>query len=417
MFNVRWSPANTRFAIILALLPLIFLISFVTLTAQPAHAQTYRRIYNFTDGLDGEYPNAGLTMDAEGNLYGTTWNGGRGCGTVFQLKHQGSNWVFNLLHEFTGGSDGCGPDGVIFGSNSTLYGTTGGGGNGFGTVFNLMPSASGCKTALCPWTENVLYRFTGGLDGAYPGDLIFDEAGNIYGITALGGSYNGGVAYELTPSGSGYTETVIYNFGGVGDGFEPQSGLTFDNAGNLYGATWEGGDGYNNGTVFELSPSGSGWAEKILYSFQGGNDGSLPFAGVIFDQSGNLYGATSSGGTGGGGTVFEMSPSGEGWTFTVLYSFTGGFVSGPRANLVMDGAGNIYGTTYGDGAYGKGSVFKLTPTSNPPWTYTSLHDFPLEGPDGAYPISNVTFDPSGNLYGTATVGGSLGFGIVWEITP
>jgi uncharacterized repeat protein (TIGR03803 family) len=402
------------------------LIALTGASAQPAQAQTYKVIYNFAGGPDGGTPVAGLTLDRAGTLYGTTsYGGASGYGTVYHLKRKGADWGFNTLYGFTGGSDGAFPEArVIFGPNSTLYGTTSyGGASGYGTVFDLKPPPRACTTAPCPWTETVLYPFTGDPDGANPhGDPIFDEAGNTYGTTRYGGSYGEGAAYEVTPSGSGYTEMAIYSFGaGSSDGAYPFAGVILDNAGNLYGTTSAGGNSasqcgpYGCGTVFEVKPSGRGWTEKILYSFQAGSDGYSPYAGLIFDRLGNGYGATTGGGTGGGGTVFELSPSGEGWTFTLLYSFTGTSGCGPWGNLVMDVAGNLYGTTQCDGAKQLGSVFKLTPTPTPPWTYTSLHDFTCN--DGGYPISNVIFDASGNLYGTTASCGLFGAGVVWEITP
>ena len=244
------------------------------------------------------------------------------------------------------------------------------------------------------------------------GALVFDRAGNMYDTTAVGGNGNG-VVYEMTHSGSGWTEQPLYAFTGTPDGATPYAGLVLDSAGNLYGTTTAGGL-FGQGTVFELSPSGSGWTEQVLYNFQGGSDGSFPTGGLIFDQSGNLYGSTNEGGSGGGGTVFELTPSGGGWTYNLLYSFTGNTGCGPFANLGLDGAGNVYGTTLCDGANNAGNVFELTPSGGG-WTYSSLHDF-TNGSDGGYPYSNVTFDAAGNLYGTASRGGR-GVGLVWEITP
>jgi len=172
------------------------------------------------------------------------------------------------------------------------------------------------------------------------------------------------------------------------------------------------------GTVFQLVQS-TGWTENILHSLDDRNDGGYPAAGLIFDESGDLYGATSDGGTGGGGTVFELSPSGSGWTYARIYGLTGSYQCGPWGTLVMDGAGNLYGTTNCDGKYGWGSVFKLTPSGGS-WTYTSLHDF-TGGSDGAYPFGSVLLHPNGKLYGTAAGGGlqqcTEGCGVVWEITP
>jgi uncharacterized repeat protein (TIGR03803 family) len=390
---------------------------------EAAQAQTFTVLHTFTYGLDGASPYSGLAIDKAGNLYGTNTqgDGGQDEGTVYKLKRSGSSWVFSPLFSFTGQTDGAVPEaGVIFGPNGTLYGTTQEGGvNGNGTVFNLKPSASACRSALCPWTETVLYRFAGRPDGADPGygDVIFGQTGNIYGTTISGGDNNLGTVYQLAPSGNGWTESVLYSFAGPADGAAPNHGVILDKAGNLYGTTVVGGSS-NSGTVFELSPAGSGWGEKVIYSFQGASDGSNPTAGLIFDQSGNLYGATSYGGQGGhdGGTVFELSPFGGGWTFSLLYSFTQGVGDdcGPYGTLVMDGAGNLYGTTACDGIYNHGSVFKLT-HSGGSWTYTSLHDF-TGGSDGNLPFCNVIFDGNGNLYGTA-LGGGIEFGVVWEITP
>ena len=265
----------------------------------------------------------------------------------------------------------------------------------------------------------MLYAFRGGTDGIKPIGLVFDPAGNIYGTTSAGGAYGGGTAYELTSSGSGWTESVLHSFGGDGDGSVPyKSVMVFDNAGNLYGTTYFGGSN-NVGTVFQLTPSGSGWIENVIYSFQGGSDGRYPYSGLIFDQSGNLYGTTTDAGTGGGGTVFELSPSGGGWMYFVLYSFTGplGYSCGPQWALVMDVGGNLYDTTGCDGANNLGNVFKLTKTGGS-WTYTSLHDF-TGGSNGEYP-NGVALDTSGNLYGTTVnggTGGTYGYGVVWEITP
>jgi uncharacterized repeat protein (TIGR03803 family) len=422
MFGASLRPQSAALAIMLMLLFLIFVLLFMAVTAQTAQAQTFKVLHSFTGGVDGSNPWAGLIMDKAGNLYGTTTGVAIGDGgKVFRLSKKGSGWVFTPLYSFRGGNDGAFPEArVIFGPDGSLYGTTSEGGGdscsayGCGTVFNLRPPAHASPNVLGGWAETVLYRFSGGTDGANPafGDLIFDNAGSLYGTT-LNGGVDWGTVFQLTPSGSGWTKSVLYTFSGGSDGAGPYAGLIFDNAGNLYGTTVVGGT-YGAGTVFQLMPSGSGWTENVLYSFQGGDDGGLPIAGLIFDQSGNLYGATINGGTGGGGTVFELTSSGGSWTYSLLYSFTGGTQCGPWGTLVMDRAGNLYGTTQCDGAYGQGSVFKLTP-SDDTWMYTSLHDF--AGSDGGASLGNVIFDANGNLYGTATSGGSHGYGVVWEITP
>lgn len=389
---------------------------------QSAQAQTYKVIYNFIGAPSGWAPYAGLTMDAAGSLYGTTSDGVNGPGTVFELTPKGSGWVFSLLHRFGAAGDGVLPAaGVVFGPDGTLYGTTFGGGvSGVGTVFNLSPPTTICRAVTCPWTETVLYSFTGSND-ADPnyGDLVFDPAGNIYGTTI--GQYGAsGEVYQLAPSGSGWTESVVYGFGEPGDGSELFGGVVLDDAGSLYGTTARGGSS-GAGTVFKLTYSpGSGWTEDILYNFQYGNDGGDSYAGLIFDQSGNLYGTVPDGGQGGGGTVFELTPSGSGWNFALVYSFTGNEFCGPWGPLVMDRAGSLYGTTYCDGANGAGNVFKLTPSGGG-WTYTSLHDFSTDRHDGSNPIGNVILDSHGNLYGTTSNGGTgcryNNCGVVWEITP
>ena len=402
-------------------LAIAFALTFILL--QSAQAQTYQVIYNFSGGLDGAYPQAGLT-ERGGTLYGTANQGGSfNRGTVFKLAHSGSGWIFSPLYSFTGRGDGSAPiAGVVFGHDGTIYGTTEFGGQncgvGCGTVFHLRPPVSVCKSALCPWTETVLYQFSGSSDGANPGygDLTFDQAGNIYGTTVFGGVNAQGVVYELTPSGGGWTERAIHTFTGPrNDGANPYSSVVFDPAGNLYGTTFLGGAG-GYGTVFQLTPSGSGWTENILYSFQDSSDGGQPFGGVVLDNAGNLYAATSTGGSGNGGTVYELAHSGGGWTFGVLYSFTGlGDQPGPNGSLTMDAAGNLYGTTTKDGAQGAGTVFKLTPSGGG-WTETDLYDFP-GGSQGGVPYGSVLIDASGNLYGTASQGGTHGYGVIWEITP
>ncbi len=279
---------------------------------------------------------------------------------------------------------------------------------------------------MCNWTETVLKSFPpcidAGGDGCAPGngDLIFDRVGNIYGTTQVGGTlclsdypYGCGVVYELTPSSGGWTESILHRFTGGSDGYWPMAGVTLDQAGNLSGTTTAGG-GQFGGVVYQLSPSGSGWSEGILHSFSGG-DGTNLIGGVILDPSENLYGATTQFGPGDGGTVYKLSPS---WGLTILYSF-GQFTGGSSASLLMDAAGNLYGTTSGQYG-GGGSVFKLT-RSGLGYTYTSLHDF-TKGSDGGNPQGVVIMDSSGNLYGTASQGGShncvpIGCGVVWEITP
>jgi len=413
------TPGITRFLAIAALvMTLIMLTAGIT---QFAQAQNYAVLHSFTGGNDGDSPYAGLSKDAAGNLYGTTVYGGAGgSGVVFKLAHVGSGWVLNPLYTFQGTNDGGNPVArVIFGRDGSLYGTTwyGAGGicsGGSGIVFNLRPPPNAPRTALTPWTETVLYRFTGGTDGCNPGygDLVFDQAGNIYGTTVNKGADYYGVVFELIPSGGGWTEQVLYAFAGGSDGQYPFAGVTFDQAGNLDGTTLYGGL-YHLGTVYQLTPSGSGWTEQVLTSFLGldHTEGELPVGGVILDAAGNLYGTTA----GPGGTVYEMMPNSGGWSLDQLWYFPGESLQGSWGSLIRDRAGNLYGTTRGQGTYGSGSVFKLTP-SDGGWTETDLYDF-TGGNDGAAPYGNVIFDAQGNLYGTTSAGGAYNAGVVFEITP
>jgi len=408
------------------------------------HAQTFSAIYNFAGGELGAIPYAGVTMDLQGNLYGVTYAGGRGscsslgftgCGTVFKLTKRNSQWLYSELYVFAGGRDGAGPlERVIMGPNGSLYGTTSAGGGGVcasllglpgcGTVFDLQPPLSVCEVVSCPWRETQLYVFqgsaNGGSDGAAPdSEVVFDQVGNLYGVTYEGGSSSLGTVYELSPSGGAWTKDTIWNFTGGIDQSHPESTLVFDAEGNLYGTVF-GNPG--NGAVFELAPTGSGWAESTLYSFQNASDGEWPISGVIFDERGNLYGASANDGSGAGGTAFQLTPLNQGWEFNLLYSFTGPVnYCGSEADLVIDAAGNLYGTTYCDGQFQMGSVFELSP-SNGGWTYRTLHDFQGGTSDGAYPVSNLVLDDMGNLYGTASQGGAgtnctAGCGVVFKITP
>ncbi len=402
-----------------------------TLLAIAAQAQTFQVIHSFTGGNDGAIPLAGLIIDSAGNLYGTASGGGKtndgcdayGCGVAFRLKPSGTGWILRPLYVFQGGLQ-SGPDGsnpearMAFASNGVLYGTTAyGGGNRCnnttcGTAFTLSPPPTACKNALCQWTETVIYRFLGNPYAGVPngGPLIFDQAGNLYGVAGWGPSGYGTI-YELTPSGGTWSENDLASAD------NSTSGVVFDQAGNLYGSNE--GEGY--GGIYQLVHSGSGWHWNQLYSIINvPEDGYDTWGGVILDNAGNIYGSTLQEGPGGGGTVFELSAGT--WNFNVLYGFNGG--SGPEESLTMDSAGNLYGTTWNGGANSWGSVFKLTPSANG-WIYTDLYDF-TGGSDGAHPVSNVVFDAHGNLYGTASYGGSgpctsmyngNGCGVVWEITP
>jgi hypothetical protein len=264
-----------------------------------------------------------------------------------------------------------------------------------------------------------VYRFDGN-DGWFPnGNLATDASGNLWGSTGSGG-FGAGNVFELTDSNGVWIESVLHNFTGYADGTFPEGGVTLDAAGNVYGTTFI--DGPAAGNVYQLLAN-SDWAFDIVYSFVDIPSGGNPNSGVTLDSSGNIYGSTSMGGVKGGGTVFELSNEGGSWTIHLLYSFSGG--EGPQlSKLIFDQAGNLYGTTYSDGPvpnHSYGTAFKLTP-SNGTWIYTSLHDF-TGGSDGAYPVGTLTFDANGNLYGTASQGGDLGrcggkgCGVVFKITP
>jgi uncharacterized repeat protein (TIGR03803 family) len=294
-------------------------------------------LYSFTGAADGGGPEAGLVRDVAGNLYGTTYFGGAyGYGVVFELS-PGSPWTETVLYSFTGGTDGAFPQStLILDSLGNLYGTTLNGGSGAGVVFGLAPGT--------PWTEVVLYAFSGAGDGANPGaGLVRDSSGNLWGTTEYGGSSGDGVVFKLAPSGQ---ETTVYSFTG-GSGANPQAVLAIDSLGTLYGTTPYGGSGY--GVVFKVSQSGT---ETILHTFTGGADGAYPYSGVILGTANHLYGVTYFGGAFGDGTAFKMTTGG---VETVLHSFKSGQY--PFAGLFQNASGT-YGTTYYGGS-GSGVLFEL----------------------------------------------------------
>ena len=307
-----------------------------------------------------------------------------------------------LLYSFgTVRTDGAYPQaGLILDKAGNLYGTTSGGGAyNEGTVFELMRRAGG------HWTERILHSFKGGADGSHPSaNLIFDTSGNLYGTTYQGGADSSGTVFELIPKASGgWTEKVLHSFGQGKDGASPYASLIIDAAGNLYGTAFHGGaDGF--GTVFELTPKAAGkWAEKVLHSFNG-KDGKYPSASLIFDASGNLYGPTEE-------SIFELMPkTGGGWTEKVLHN------SGSTGDLIFDGAGKLYGTTYLGGPHDEGTVFELTREADGKWKYLVVYSF-LGGVDGANPFAGLAIDASGNMYGTTYEGGGDLQGTVFEFTP
>ncbi len=424
----------TRLPVTNAVLAIALGFALTTISVQSAQAQTFTVLHNLNGLQDGYYPTSGVTLARNGDLYGTTQYSGLsggdcylGCGTAYRVARKGSGWIFTLLYSFAGGNDGGNSTArVIFGPDGSLYGTTSGGGGGSceggcGTVFNLRPPHAS-PNVLGNWTETVLYRFTGGDDGAPPegADLIFDRAGNLYGTTFGGGTGNCqggcGTVYKLTPSNGTWTESVLHNFTTEGgDGQRPWGGVIFDQSGNLYGTTTNGPFG-TFGTIYKLIPAGLTWTEQILYTFQGTSDGEYPYSGLVFDQMGNLYGSTCCGGPGGIGRS-SNSRLLETGRYPCCTATFGGY-GGLYGSLAMDAAGNLYGTTSNGGAYNFGSVFKLTP-GNGGWTYTSLHDFCSGGwpcSDGALPNGGVASIPREVLRHDGRRR-NVDSGVIWEITP
>ena len=381
-----------------------------------ASAQQAQTIHSFGNGKDGSDPYSGLIADSAGNLYGTTARGGSYHlgyleGTAFELSPQkDGTWKENILHNFGGRGDGFGPNGnLVLDAAGNLYGVTNAGGSGTGcyqgcgTVFQLRPPSNHGTL----WTESVIYTYQD--NGVNPASgLVIDSAGNLYGVaTEIGISFTiNSVVYEVTQSGGTWTENALYSFTSDGaQGLNPNGPLVFDASGNLYGTTNAGG-AHGHGTVFELSPQGDGtWQEKTLHSFRpGSGDGAAPAASVIF-HGGNLYGTTGGGGTYNLGTVFELAPSSDGsWTESILYNFGANAADGSLpGSILFDRAGNLYGQTEFGGTYNYGTLFKLTPGQGA-WTEQILHQFDFTT-DGGNPWGSLVLSPSGSLYGACTGGG------------
>lgn len=417
-----WIPGARRRVAGAALVAIMLLPAMVV--TRSAQAQTYSELvlHSFAGApADGAGPEA-LVMDAQGNLYGTTAGGGTaGFGTVFQISTAGNESVF---YNFTGaGGDGANPaTGLALDAQGNLYGATTKGGDsscvGYrgtcGMVFKL--DTHGEETVLCSFQRVVV-------DGANPyAGVVLDAQGNLYGTTYRGGGDHpgAGTAFKVDTAGN---ETVLHDFGSPGDGSYPWSNLVLDAQGNLYGTTaFTGGstDRDPGGTVFKLDTSGN---ETVLYRFLGSPDGDFPLAGLVLDSQGNLYGTTYRGGAYGKGTVFRLDTSGN---ETVLHSFSGKEDGEhPQASLLLDMQGNLYGTTENGGGavacdggvlgHGCGTVFKVDATGNE----AVLHSFTGSPPggDGANPDAGLLQDAAGNLYGTTTRGGTTGNGTVFKLTP
>jgi len=436
---------------------LLLAFVFAAAFARPASAQE-SVLFAFTD-TTGNVPFAGVTLDKRGNVFGTTAVGGNlslcnniGCGVVFEIVHNSDGtWSDRTIYSFTGGDDGAFPAAALtFDSRGRIFGTTNYGGNGScdqgefpgcGTVFELVHNPAG------GWTERVIYQFQGGNDGSWPtSNVTFDAQGNLYGTTVYGGSPNScvpsapsgcGTVFKLSPNGSGgWSESVIYAFKGGMDGLNPSSGVVFDGAEILFGVTAGGGNscgqylqGVDCGTVFKLRRTPTGWLKSTPYRFRGGTDGFEPLGNLAVDASGNLYGGTYFGGITapkfGNGTVYELTPNGSGgWNENVYYRFTGLEDGGySAAGLVFDAAGNLYGLTAAGGTSGQdsggGTAFKLT-LGSLPWTETTLASFQTLT-EGQGPYGGATLDSSGNVYGTLASGGAastlcgFGCGVVFEV--
>lgn len=380
------------------------LTAFLVATCQTGFSQTQQILYNFTDGSDGGDPNWGVISDSSGNLYGTTYGGGLGFGTVFELSPDGNgSWTYDVLHAFTGKEDGKHPSGPVMRDRAgNLYGTTqSGGAYGNGVVFRLTRQHGS-------WQETPLYSFRGGSDGKFPiAGVIMDKHGNLFGTTYNG--FKAATVFELTAVQGVWGKRVLYQTATSG------AGLTLDAAENLYLASY-----YN---VFKLTNNNNGtWTPTIIHTSSGyPKDGYWNASALVFDQAGNLYGCTEAGGRNNEGIVYRLIPEANGrWREQILISFVGARTgSSPGANLIVDRAGNVYGTTFWGGQHAYGTAFELIPASRG-FHLKTLWNF--DATDGLNPSGSLVLDGSGKLYGTAAKGGSTvnnnyGFGVVFEVAP
>lgn len=408
-------------------------VFFATFATSQVVGQTFETIYSFTGGSDEGFPAGALISDGHGNLFGETEGTQNSFGSVFELSPaSGGGWTLKTLYAFQGGSDGLFPvGGLAFDKHGNLFGTTAFGGTGTvasctkqcGTVFELSPDGSG------GWQKKEVYQFQGGLDGASPiSGVVIDAAGNLFGTTSFGGAncspfgqQGCGTVFELSPTSSGWSETILHDFshGNCSTCLTtPQGGLLFDAQGNLYGTVSFGGP-KSGGAVFKMIQSNGSWTYRVIHNFSGGNDGLSPYGTLTFDSQGRLYGTTLAGGLFNDGTVFllTLQPSGY-WLNRVIHNFNGTNGWGPFSGVVLDAAGNVYGTT-GNGGGGTncidgcGIAYKLTAVSSTSWKMSVLHRFSgLD--DGKFP--NALFrDGVGNLFGTTNEGGADGLGSIFEI--
>ncbi len=382
-------------------------------------------LYNFTLQQTGANGLSGVTIDRAGNLYGTTNNGGgNGDGFAYKLARS-SGWLFDPLFSFSGANNGDLPSGVIVGPNGSLYGGAQGGIQNCGTggsqycglVFNLRPHLTVCPSSQCGWTENVPYRFSSESDGSGIINVsASDLHGNLYGTTTTGGTYDQGTVFELTPSDGGWTKTTLYSFTGHSDGFSPNQVLV-GNDGNLYGVT---GDYSNSGTVFQLTPSGGQWTESVLHNFA--PDGASNPTYLVQDRAGNLYGTVLLFPY---GTIFTLQKKNSGWAFSE-YFISHGDEYDNVDTLAIDASGNLYGTGSGgqniQGPRKPGRtndlsyysyIFKAWYASDG-WHYEDLNYL---GYQTFQAFGSLALDASGNLYGTTSGCGTYGFGTVWQLSP
>jgi len=409
----------------------------------PAEAATATALYSFRGGSDGAFPYAGVVLDASGALYGTTFDGGGrgcyrlGCGTIFKLTPTKSGYAESIVHRFGGPGDGAGPNGLITDRIGAFYGTTQRGGTGpcdggCGTIFKLAQIHG-------RYSESVLFSFQDDAQGGSPsGALVMDASGALYGATIRGGDaavcvmygFYCGTVFKLTPTGSRYALSTLHTFAGGGDGAGPMGGVVFDATGDLFGTTYYGGQSASHcgstgcGVVFELAPNGTVYEERVVHTFQGGSDVSLPSAPLAVGDSGSIFGTTEFGGTSKCsrlhenhcGVVFDVTPAGKGYETRVAHRFGDGAHDGgvPLASLVAQPGGTLVGTTFyggsqacGDeyGPYGCGAVYALR-ASGTGCVERVVHTFALPT-NGFYPAAALTPDGKGSFFGTATQGGYL----------
>jgi uncharacterized repeat protein (TIGR03803 family) len=334
-------------------------------------ASSEERVLHSFSSPEGTGAFAPLVVDAAGNLYGILqYDGAYGAGSVYELQRSGGGWNFKVLYSFTGTSDGGGPK----------------------------------------------------------GGLVLDNAGNLYGTTAIGGLYGYGVVFELAPSQQGWTESVLYTFQNASDGASPRTGLTFDSTGNLYGTTFYGGSG-GWGTIFRLSPHAGQWSFSVLYSFRRSADGGEPSSAVLLDGAGNLYGTAGVGGDFDYGVIYRLQNSNGGWVESTLYSFFAGVDGNGAGAMLLDGHGNLYGEAGGGGYQGGfcgeyfggcGTVFKLivpNHTSQGNRIFQVVHIFTTGADNSGVPSGALLLDSTGNLFGTAYIGNHNNAGTVFKLSP